>query len=73
MGLPAMRVQFACHWRPLGMRLDAKRMQILHALAVSCVQSRQLFASTLREQLQYLNLKNEDTIKKWVTRDICAC
>jgi hypothetical protein len=35
--------------------------QILHALAASCVQSRQFFASTLREQL--FELKN-DAIKK---------
>jgi hypothetical protein len=33
------------------MRLAASRMQILHVLAASCVQSRNLFASTLREQL----------------------
>jgi hypothetical protein len=29
----------------------ATRKQILHALAASCLQSRQFFASTLREQL----------------------
>jgi hypothetical protein len=29
----------------------ATREQILHALAASCVQSRQFFASTLREQI----------------------
>ncbi len=29
----------------------ATRKQILHALAASCVQSRQFFASTLQEQL----------------------
>jgi hypothetical protein len=34
-------------------------MQILHALTASYVQSRQFFASTLREQL--LDFKNEDT------------
>jgi hypothetical protein len=58
-------VYVACDWRPLGynlyatgghwgtiyMRLAASRMQTLHALAPSCVQSRQFFASTLREQL----------------------
>jgi hypothetical protein len=33
------------------MQLSASRMQILHALVDSCVQSRQLFASTLQEQL----------------------
>jgi hypothetical protein len=32
------------------------RKQVLHALAASCVQSRQFFASTLREQL--FELKN---------------
>jgi hypothetical protein len=37
-------------------------MQTLHALAASCMQSRQFFASTLREQL--LELKNEGAIKK---------
>jgi hypothetical protein len=36
-------------------------MQTLHALADSCVQSRQFFASTLREQI--FELKNEDAIK----------
>jgi hypothetical protein len=44
------------------MRLAASRMQTLHALVASCVQSRQFFASTLREQL--FELKNEDTMKK---------
>jgi hypothetical protein len=39
----------------------ATRKQILHALATSCVQSRQFFASTLREQL--FEYKNEDAIK----------
>jgi hypothetical protein len=38
------------------------RLKILHALAASCVQKRQLFASTLREQL--FELKNEEAIKK---------
>ncbi len=33
------------------MRLAASRMQTLHVLAASCVESRQFFASTLREQL----------------------
>jgi hypothetical protein len=33
------------------MRLAASRMQILHALAAITVQSHQLFASTLQEQL----------------------
>ncbi len=85
MRLVAMWVQFACDWLPLGynlhatgghsgtiyMRLAASRMQILHALVASCVQSRQFFASTLREQL--FELKNEDVIKKsWNLRDTCA-
>jgi hypothetical protein len=66
-------------WRPLGYNLYATGghsgtiyMQTLHALAASCVQSRQFFASTLREQL--LELKNEDAIKKSENlRDTCAC
>jgi hypothetical protein len=37
-------------------------MQTLHALAAICVQSRQFFASTQREQL--FELKNEDAITK---------
>ncbi len=46
----------------------ATRKQIL--LAASCVQSRQFFASTLREQL--FELKNEDVIKKLESlRDTC--
>ncbi len=58
-------IHVSCDWRPRGynlhaaggnsstvyMRLAASRMQILHALAASCVQSRQFFASTLRAQL----------------------
>jgi hypothetical protein len=73
MRLAAAWVQFICDWRPLGynlyatgghlgtiyLRLVASRMQILHAPAASCVQSRQFFASTLRDQL--LEFKNEDT------------
>jgi hypothetical protein len=56
-------IQVACDWRPSGynlpatgghsgtnyMRLAGSQMQILHALAASCVQSRQFFASMLRE------------------------
>jgi hypothetical protein len=54
------------------MRLADSRMQTLHALAASCVQSRQFFASTLREQL--FELKNEEAIKKSENlRDTCAC
>ncbi len=40
----------------------ATRKQILHAVAASCEQSCQFFASTLREQL--FELKNEDAMKK---------
>jgi hypothetical protein len=54
------------------MRLAASRMQMLHALAASCVQSRQFFDRMLREQL--IELKNEDDIKKSENlRDTCAC
>jgi hypothetical protein len=49
------------HSGTIYMRLAASRMQTLHALAASCVQSRKFFASTLREQL--FELKNEDAIK----------
>jgi hypothetical protein len=60
------------HSGTIDMRLAASRMQTLHALAASCVQSRQFFASTLREQL--FELKNEDAIKKYENlRDTCAC
>jgi hypothetical protein len=69
-------IHVACVWRPLGynlhangghsgricMRLAASRMQTLHALVASCMQSRQFFASTLREQL--FELKNENAMKK---------
>jgi hypothetical protein len=88
MRLTATRLQFPCDWPPLGfnlyangghlgtiyMRIAASRMQTLHALAASCVQSRQFFASTLREQL--FELKNEDEIIKSENlnlRDTCAC
>jgi hypothetical protein len=54
------------------MRLAASRMQTLHALGASCVQSRQFFASMLREQL--FELKIEDAIKNPENlRDTCAC
>jgi hypothetical protein len=54
------------------MRLAVSCMQTLHVLAASCVQSRQFFASTLREQL--FELKNEDTIEKSENlRYTCAC
>jgi hypothetical protein len=47
-------------------------MQTLYALATSCVQSRQFFTSTLKEQL--FEFKNEDAIKKSENlRDACAC
>jgi hypothetical protein len=40
-------------------------------ITASCVQGRQFFASTLREQL--FELKNEDAIKKFEKlRDTCA-
>ncbi len=47
-------------------------MQTLHALAASCLQSHQFFASTLREQ--WFELRNEDDIKK--SKNLlatCAC
>jgi hypothetical protein len=47
------------------MQLAASRMQTLHALAASCVQSSQFFASTLREQL--FELKTGDVIKKSIS------
>jgi hypothetical protein len=67
-------IHVACDWWPrvynlyatsghLGtiyMRLAASRMQTLHALAASCLQSHQNCASTLREQR--FELRNEDTI-----------
>jgi hypothetical protein len=61
MRLAATQLQFACDWRPLGYNLvAASRIQFLHALSASCVQSHQFFASTLREQL--FELINEDAI-----------
>jgi hypothetical protein len=65
MRLAATRVQFSGDWRPLGynlyatgshsgtiyMQLAASRMQTLHSLAASCLQSCQFFSSTLQEQL----------------------
>jgi hypothetical protein len=76
MRLAAMQVQFSCDWRSFGynlyatgshsgtiyMRLAVSHMQTLHALATSCMQSHQYFASMLREQL--FKLKNEDAIEK---------
>jgi hypothetical protein len=48
------------------------QQHILHALAASCVQSRQFFGSTLPEQL--FEFKNEDAIKKSEKlRDTCPC
>ncbi len=41
----------------------ATRKKILYALAASCMQSSQFFASTLQEKL--FEFKNEDAIKKW--------
>jgi hypothetical protein len=60
MRLAAKRVQFACNWLPLGYKLygpPVTHMRSLHALAASCVQSRQFFASTLREQVFELKMK----------------
>jgi hypothetical protein len=50
------------HVGTIYMRLAASRMQTLHALAASCMQSHQFLAITLREQL--FEIKNEDAIKK---------
>ncbi len=48
----------------------ATQKQILHVIAASCVQSCQLFASMLWEQL--FEYKNEDAIKKSDNvRDTC--
>jgi hypothetical protein len=86
MQISANFVHVACDWRPRGynlhatgghsgtiyMRLVASCMQTLYALAASCMQSRQFFASTLPEQL--FELKNEDAIKKSENlRHTCAC
>jgi hypothetical protein len=60
------------HSGTIYMQLAASRMQTLHALAASCVQSLQFFASTLRDQL--FELKNEDAINNSENlRDACAC
>jgi hypothetical protein len=60
------------HSGTIYIRLADSRMQTVHALAASCMQSRQFFVSTLREQL--LELKNEDAIKKSENLpDTCAC
>jgi hypothetical protein len=60
------------HSGTIYMGLAASRMQSFHAPAASCMQSRQFFASTLREQL--FDLKNEDAIKKSENlRNTCAC
>jgi len=54
------------------MRLAASCMQILYALAASCLQSRQFFKSSVREQL--FEEKNEDAIKKSENLcNTCAC
>jgi hypothetical protein len=49
------------HFGAIYMRLAVSSMQTLHTLAASCMQSRQFFASTLREEL--FELKNENAIK----------
>jgi hypothetical protein len=54
------RLATSGHSGTIYMRLAVSRMQHLHALAASCLQSRQFFARTLREQL--FELKNEDAI-----------
>jgi hypothetical protein len=74
MQIPVDFIHVACNWRPLGYnlhatgghsgtickRLAAIRIQVLQALAASCMQSCQFFASTLPVQL--FELKNEDAI-----------
>jgi hypothetical protein len=60
------------HSGTIYMRLAASRMQTLHALVASCVQSRQFFASMVRKQL--FDVQNEDANKKSENlRDTCAC
>jgi hypothetical protein len=60
------------HSGTIYLQLAASHMQTLHALAASCVQSRQFFASTLQEQLY--ELKNKGAIKKSENlHGICAC
>jgi hypothetical protein len=64
--------QNKCRHHYLYAKKAASLMQTLHAIAASCMQSRQFFASTLRGQL--FELKNEDAIKKSKNlRDTCAC
>jgi hypothetical protein len=53
-------MQIVPDWGTIYLRLATICMQILHGLAASPVQSRQFFASTLREQL--FEFKNEDAI-----------
>jgi hypothetical protein len=53
MRLAATRVQFECDWPPVA-------SYVCMQPAAFCMQSRQFFASTLREQL--FELKNEDAI-----------
>jgi hypothetical protein len=74
MQIPVNFIHVACNRRPHGYnlhatrghsgtickRLAAIRIQVLQALAASCMQSRQFFASTL--PLQLFELKNEDAI-----------
>ncbi len=86
MKISADFIHVAYNWRPFGynfyatgghsgtifMRLAASRMQTLHALVASCVQSRQFIASTVRKQL--FELKKEDANKKSENlRDTRAC
>jgi hypothetical protein len=77
MRLAATRVQFiqyviGSHSGTIYMQLAGRLMQTLYALAASCMQSRQFFASMLREQL--FDLKNDDAIKKSENpHNTCAC
>ncbi len=64
-------MQLGGHAGTIWMRLAASRMQFLHALAASTVQSSQFFKSTLPEQL--FELKNEETMNKSENLpDICT-
>jgi hypothetical protein len=79
-------IHVVCDWRSRGynlqgtgghsgtnyMQLATSCMQILDALADSCVQNRQFITSTLQEQ--FFELKNEGDIKKSENlRSTCAC
>jgi hypothetical protein len=68
MRLAATWLQFECDWPQVA-------CYFCMPLAVSWVQSRQFFESTLPEELfDLINQKNQETIKKSVNlRDICTC